>query len=140
LCFSEKINSFNDINLRDYLFMNKRILVIEDVKINRELAAAALRKAGYDTIDCSTGNEGIKKAISEKPDLILSDFGLEDIDGKQIVESLRNHDATKNIPIVLLTAYMDQKKNFKPGEISAFLVKPVSPNVLIELVNRLMKV
>ncbi len=119
--------------------MPKKILLIEDVKMNRELASKTLELNGYEVISCENGLCGLDRAKNENPDLVITDLGLGDISGEKIVAELKSLYEGKNIPIVVLSAAVEMKKRFKPGTLTAFLEKPISPKILIAVVEKLLK-
>lgn len=118
--------------------MAKKILILEDVDINREMATKALEQEGYEVIATSSGTIGLEKAKNEKPDLIISDLGLEDLTGKKIIEMFKKDLETQSIPILVLSAFVDLKKQFKKDEIIGFIPKPVAPKALIEIVKKIL--
>lgn len=83
----------------------KTILQIEDNFANSRLVERVLEPYGYHLICAADGQSGIDIALSEKPDLILLDMGLPDMDGQTLVAILRESPSLVNIPIVALTAW-----------------------------------
>ena len=84
-----------------------KILVIDDEVDMRQLLAKALARAGYEVIDTGSGESGIALAREEKPDLVLSDVGLLDISGYEVLKALRAEPVTHNTPVVLMTGLAD---------------------------------
>jgi len=78
-----------------------RILVIDDEPQIRRLLRVSLTNHGYEVDECETGQEGINRAITFNPDLIILDLGLPDIDGKSVVIAIREW---SKVPIIILTA------------------------------------
>ena len=97
--------------------MAKKILIIEDEKSlikNLELALGE----DYQVLSSSTGQEGIKIAQEDKPDLILLDFMLPDMEGSDILKELKSNEKTDDIPVIVLTNRSDQEtvsKIFEAG-------------------------
>ena len=85
--------------------MAARILVVEDNPDNRTLLLDLLSSLEYEVIEGADGNEGVEKAKSEKPDLILMDLSLPQKDGWQATKELKANPETKDIPIIALTAH-----------------------------------
>lgn len=81
----------------------KKVLIIDDDPIMIRLATRMLENDGYQVFAAYGGNEGIQKATEEKPDLILLDVLMPDLDGKQVARRLSKHKDTKDIPIVFMT-------------------------------------
>lgn len=81
----------------------KKILVIEDDKILQMALNEALTEAGFETVLASDGDEGVAKAKSEKPDLILLDIVLPGKNGYNVLLSLSDDDELKKIPVIMAT-------------------------------------
>ncbi len=92
----------------------KKILVIDDYPDNVFLLQDRLEQEGFEVIKAYDGNMGIKKAIEEKPDLILLDIMMPGISGYEVCKTLTNKEETKQIPIILLTA-LTEAENLKEG-------------------------
>ncbi|MBX3084716.1 MAG: response regulator [Anaerolineae bacterium] len=85
--------------------MGRRILVIEDNPDNRILITDVLTSLDYEVIVAVDGEEGVARAKSEKPDLILMDLSLPHMDGWAATRLLRSQPATKDVKIIALTAH-----------------------------------
>ena len=85
--------------------MTKRILIIEDQEDNRAIMRDLLTSAGFELIEAVDGEEGVKLAQSERPDLILMDIQLPIIDGYEATRQIRAIDDLKSIPIIAVTSY-----------------------------------
>ncbi len=110
-----------------------RILVVEDNETNRYLINFILKKKGYAVINAVTGEEGIELAAKEKPDLILMDIQLPDIDGLEDTKGIRKLKARGNVPIVALTSYAmvgDREKALKAG-CTGYIEKPINPDTFL---------
>jgi len=81
----------------------KKTLLIEDDPDQSYLYSTKFQLEGLDIISAKSGSEGLSKAIAEKPDLILLDVVMNDMDGMEVLGKLRKNRDTKNIPVVLLT-------------------------------------
>jgi two-component system cell cycle response regulator DivK len=86
----------------------KKILVIEDNDINQLVVSRFLERGGYTVIQAKDGLAGVKKAKSERPDLILMDLNLPELDGWEATRRIKNHADTCGIPIIALTAHAFQ--------------------------------
>jgi len=84
--------------------MLKKILLVEDEADLIEVLKMRLESSGYEFISAMDGSQGIKKALEEKPDLILLDVIMPNMDGFEVCKRLKADSQTKNIPIILLTA------------------------------------
>jgi len=94
--------------------MAKRILIVEDDKFLRELISHKLIKEGYDIIEAADGEEGIKKATEEKPDLALLDLILPGIDGFEVLYRMKASPDTSSIPVIILSN-LGQKDDVEKG-------------------------
>ena len=83
---------------------SKRILVVDDQPANREWLKHVLEPAGFKVILAKGGREGIEMARSRKPDLVMLDLVMPDVDGFEVVQALGEDPVTKAIPIMVLTA------------------------------------
>lgn len=115
-----------------------RILYVEDNFENRILIKRVLEAEGYTLIEAENGTVGLQLAISDKPDLILMDINLPDIDGYECTARLRKTDGISKIPIVALTANVmagDHEKAMAAG-CDGYISKPVDIDKLPFQVQR----
>ncbi|MGH7245739.1 MAG: response regulator [Candidatus Levyibacteriota bacterium] len=82
-----------------------KVLLVDDEEAIVQVFTTALQTGGIDVVSATTGNEGIQKAQTEKPDVILLDQVLPDINGNQVLENLKNNELTKNIPVAILSNF-----------------------------------
>lgn len=119
----------------------KRILVIEDEKDMAEMTRVTLEKSGYLVDLAYDGEEGLVKAKSSKPDLIVLDLKLPKVDGYKICEELKSEDQFKKIPIIMLTARessIEEKIGYAMGA-DEYMTKPYEPEVLLSKIKKLLK-
>ncbi|HVC32810.1 MAG TPA: response regulator [Chloroflexota bacterium] len=108
----------------------KRILVIDDEDDIREVAKACLEiVGGYDVLTASSGREGLAKASAEMPDAILLDVMMPGMDGPTTFKKLLGEEATRNIPVIFLTAKVQsvdwrQLTELRPA---GMIAKPFAP-------------
>ena len=116
------------------------ILSVDDEQDVTDLVRFHLKRAGYDVVTASTGREALECVQQHKPDLILLDLMLPDIDGFGVCEILRRQSETATIPIVILTAWATPEAQHVGLDLGAldYLTKPFSPKGLVERVNRLL--
>lgn len=116
----------------------KKILIIEDDKFLLKLYSDKLRRADFEVFEALTGEEGLNKISTEKPDLIILDLILPRKSGFEILSELKIDSKTKDIPIIILTN-LEQKSDIKRGlEMGAksYLIKTdFSTNKLPQLVK-----
>jgi len=109
--------------------MAEKILIIDDDIDTLKLVGLMLERQGYQIAVASNGTIGLSKASSERPDLILLDVMMPDMDGYQVTERLRSDPSLSHIPIVMFTAKTmvdDKVKGFESG-VDDYLTKPTHP-------------
>lgn len=117
-----------------------KILVIEDEKDILELVEISLQLGGFEVAKAIDGLEGLEKAISEKPDLILLDIKLPKLSGYDVCKKLKEIPITKDIPVVFLTA-RGQDHEIRAGFESGgddYIVKPFAPDELPRKVREIL--
>ena len=118
----------------------KTILLVEDVPLNRDLMVQILEEH-FHILQAEDGRQGLNMAIEKKPDLVLMDLSLPEMDGWTVVQKLKNHPATKKIPIVALTAHAmmgDKEKAMSLG-FDAYLTKPIDERLLFRTIRKLLE-
>ena len=122
--------------------MPRKILIIEDDKFLRELITRQLVNEGYQPIEATNGEEGVRTAKSEKPDLILLDLILPGIDGFEALARIRKDQETANLPVIILSN-LGQKEDIERGlKLGAtdYLIKAhFSPGEIIEKIASILK-
>jgi CheY-like chemotaxis protein len=108
---------------------NRRVLLIEDEDDIREVAQLSLEMVGHwDVVTASSGFEGIQRAAAERPDAILLDVMMADMDGAATFKHLKANPATRHIPVVLLSAKIFDSSTDRNGlEGIAVISKPFDP-------------
>src|ERR1043165_763700 len=116
------------------MLMAKRILVIDDNNDLRENTAEILDLAGYETLTAENGKRGVEIATKEKPDMIVCDIMMPELDGYGVLHLLRKNADTQNIPFIFLTAKTERSDFRKGMEMGAddYVTKPFED---IELLN-----
>jgi len=113
------------------------ILLVEDHQEIWDFLSRRLKRRGYDVVVAQDGQEGIDKARSEPPDLILLDMNLPVMDGWTVAKTLRGEEATKAIPIIALTAHAmagDREKALQAG-CDDYHAKPIDFSQLINQIE-----
>lgn len=116
--------------------MSTKILVIDDEINIAETLADILQLKGFEVMTASNGEIGYTKAVEEKPDLILCDVMMPEMDGYEVLQAIRKHENTRQIPFVFLTA-KDNQHDFRHGmDIGAddYLTKPVEMETLFHTI------
>lgn len=117
------------------------ILVVEDNLDNYELVRTILELAGYDTFLAVNGRDGVTAALKQKPDLILMDMSLPEMDGWNATKLIRQNPETAHIPMIALTVHtlpIERKRALEAG-VDAYLPKPYDAGQLIRLVDGTIK-
>ena len=120
--------------------MAKKILVIDDHLETVELIEMTLRRHGYDVTGVQSGAAGIKKAKAERPDLILLDIMMPDMDGLAVCRQIRSDEELEPIPVILFTAKTQAEEKLMGFEAGAddYLTKPTRPEELIARVEAIL--
>lgn len=119
----------------------KKILVVEDDALIRELIKINLESAGFMVIQAQDGFMGLEMARAEAPDLIVLDIMLPKMDGFKVCRILKFDDKYKHIPIIMLTARIqevDKETGFKTGA-DGYMTKPFEPDELIKRINQILQ-
>ena len=119
----------------------ERILVVDDEEDLLDLVQYNLSKNGYQVFCVMTGEDALKAAKKEHPDLIILDLMLPGIDGLEICKILKNDASLKNIPIVMLTAKGEEADVVTGLELGAddYVAKPFSPRILLARVRAVLR-
>jgi CheY-like chemotaxis protein len=112
---------------------------VEDNELNRDVLSRHLRRRGYEVILASDGPTGLSRAESDTPDLILMDLGLPDVDGWECTRRLKANPATREIPIIALSAHAMARDRQKALEVGCddFDTKPIDLAGLLQKMERL---
>ena len=117
--------------------MTNRILVVEDQEDLRGILRDLLTGSGYDVVEAADGGEGVAKAKSERPDLILMDIQLPVLNGYETTQQIRADNNLKAIPIIAVSSYAmkgDQDKAHASG-CDHYVTKPYSPIQLLKVIR-----
>ncbi|QDU57326.1 response regulator [Aeoliella mucimassa] len=113
----------------------QRVLIVDDEPDIREGASLWLRSAGYDTVAAVNGEQGIEFAETYKPDGILLDVLMPRMDGMQTLSHLRSSLATRNIPVVMLSASLRDEQRALDAGARYFVHKPYDGRSLVSAVK-----
>lgn len=119
----------------------KKILVVDDNQDNRELVVKILKSMGYQMIEAIDGEDALKKAIAEKPDLILMDISIPKINGYEVTRRLKSQADFKDTPIIALTAHAmkgDREKAIEAG-CEGYISKPFNIHELPDQIKTYLK-
>ena len=119
----------------------RRVLIIDDEDDIREVAALSLEAtAGWEILTASSGREGIKVAAAEKPDAILMDVMMPEMDGPTTFKQMQLNPEVQGIPVVLLTAKVQgvDQRRFAGLGVAAILFKPFDPLTLASQISEVL--
>ena len=117
-----------------------KVLLVEDNEINQTMILRRLTKLGFEVVAASDGRQGIDMASSESPDIIVLDMSLPVVDGWDVARNLKSNSATKDIPIIALSAHAmegDRDKALEAG-CDDYDTKPVDFNRLQGKIEKLL--
>jgi two-component system cell cycle response regulator DivK len=115
---------------------NRKILLVEDNEMNRDMLKRRLERRGYHVLVAVDGRQGLEMAASESPDLILMDMSLPELDGWEAARRLKTDPRLRSIPLIALTAHAmsgDREKAMEAG-CNDYDTKPVDlPRLLVKI-------
>ncbi|MDP8207755.1 MAG: response regulator [Candidatus Electryonea clarkiae] len=122
----------------------KTILIIDDEPDTTTYYSALLEDNGYDTIIAENGEEGLEKLKEKTPDLITLDISMPEMSGLKFYRSLKENDAFKNIPVVIITGiskdfekFITTRKKVLPPE--GYISKPIERDKVLKLIGELIQ-
>ncbi|MES2180101.1 MAG: response regulator [Gemmatimonadota bacterium] len=118
--------------------LGQTILLVEDNEDNRIIYSTVLRHVGYDVVEAEDGIRAVELARSARPDLILMDISIPQMDGWEATRILRLDPDMKDVPIIALTAHAlpDDRERAAQMGFSSYLAKPVEPRTVLAEVRR----
>lgn len=119
----------------------EKILIVDDQPEITDLIRFILKKQNYESVIAFNGSEGLSKARSEMPDLILLDITMPDMSGYEVCEKLKSDPATAQIPIIMLTA-RDMGEDFEKAmekKADWYITKPFDPKHLLKRIAYLLQ-
>ena len=119
----------------------KKILVVEDEQDIVDLITYNLEREGFQIVSAMSGEEGLNKARNDRPDLVILDIMLPEMNGLDVCQALRSDAATRTIPIIMLTARNEEIDIVTGLEVGAddYITKPFSPRVLIARIRAVLR-
>lgn len=116
-----------------------KVLIVDDDMTLRELYEERMKTEGFVIVSASDGEEAIDKTMKEKPDVILLDIMMPKINGIDVMKMLREKEETKSIPIIILTALVQEIDKIKDimGPKDGYLIKSeIMPKDVVDKVNK----
>jgi two-component system phosphate regulon response regulator PhoB len=119
----------------------KTILIVEDEKAIRDMLVFNLGRAGYTLREAVDGKSARTMVADRFPDLILMDWMLPDVSGLELTRVFKREDATRDIPVIMLTARVEEDDRVAglEGGADDYIVKPFSPRELLARINAVMR-
>lgn len=126
--------------------MGKKVLVVDDEPEQIDFAAAVLEENGYTAMSATDGLEGMQKARTEKPDLILLDIIMPEKGGISMYRDLKKDEKTNSIPVIIVTGVtrgerfneLMIKQDLGLSSPEGYIEKPMKPDALLKLVKELL--
>lgn len=118
--------------------MNETLLIIEDNQQNFYMMRFLLEKSGFAVIGAANGRDGIAKALCHKPQAILLDIQLPEMDGYAVAAALKKHKELRDIPIIAVTSYamVGDREQILAAGASGYIEKPIDPGTFVEEIRR----
>lgn len=119
----------------------KRLVYIEDEIEMIDLVRLILGRKGFEVIGANGGKEGLEIVRKEKPDLVLLDLMMPDLDGWEVFQQMKAEEATRNIPVIVVTAKaqtIDRVLGLHIAKVDDYISKPFSPQELISSVEKIL--
>ncbi|MCK5460216.1 response regulator [Candidatus Parcubacteria bacterium] len=122
--------------------MSKKILLVEDDKMLTEMYSLKFAEFGYKVTQANSGLSGYKLAIKTKPDIIMLDIILPEMDGFSVLKKLKSNKATENIPVFFLTNLKQEEdviRGKKEGAVDYLVKADLTPAQVLEKINKFLK-
>ena len=122
--------------------MGKHILIVDDSKTVRNLVAFIMKKEGFTVTTAEDGLDGLEKLYSNVVDLVISDVNMPRMDGFTFIRTVREQDAYRDLPIVILSTE-GQEKDIQHGTnlgANMYMVKPAQPDKMVKNIKMLLGV
>ena len=119
--------------------MSKKLVIIDDSAVFRKIVSVHLKNAGFDVTEAVDGVDGLEKLKAGKPDLIVCDVNMPNMDGITFLKTVKQDPENKFTPIVMLTteSQEEKKKEGLDAGARAWLTKPFSPEDLLATITKL---
>lgn len=119
----------------------KLVVCIEDEPEMIDLVTLILSRKGYQVVGAMGGREGLQTILREKPDLVLLDLMMPDMDGWEVYQNMKGDDVTKTIPVIVVTAKaqsIDKVLGLHIAKVDDYITKPFGPQELLESVEKVL--
>ncbi len=114
-----------------------QVLIVEDESVIREILAEFLRLDGFEVREAEGGRSALKNFMTERPDLILTDWMMENGNGEELIRSIRAVDG--NVPVIVLSANTElTPESLREFKINRLISKPFDPDALIQQIKKIL--
>ncbi|MGE5271260.1 MAG: response regulator [Thiohalocapsa sp.] len=113
----------------------RTVLIVEDEPLNLKLFAVALAKRGYRALQAVNGYQGFVRAHDERPDLIVMDVRMPGLSGLEVTRTLKDDAYTKDIPIIIATAFLIDEQVIRDSGCDGYMAKPFRIPEFIKLID-----
>ncbi len=116
----------------------KRILVVDDSRVTREVMKVFLIARDVEVVEAADGAEALAKVRANPPNIVLADLGMPRLDGCGLCEAIRSDPRTRDVPVVIITSSQDEESGRRAQAAGAreVLRKPVQPKQLLDALQR----
>ncbi len=116
------------------------ILAVDDSTSMRQMVSFTLKGAGYEVVEAADGVEALDKAKSQQFNLVITDVNMPNMDGIELIRKLRELDAYKYTPLLMLTteSAADKKSEGKQAGATGWIVKPFDPDQLVATIKKVL--
>jgi two-component system chemotaxis response regulator CheY len=118
--------------------MTQTILTVDDSRTMRDMLRLALVGAGFRVVEAVDGLDGLAVLAGERPDVIITDINMPNLDGFGFIEAVRDDATNRSTPILVLTTESDPEKKARARDAGAtgWIVKPFNPEKLVQAIRR----
>ncbi len=118
--------------------MAKKVLAVDDSRSMREMVAFTLKSAGYDVVEAEDGKAALAAIVGNRVDAVITDLNMPNMNGFELIRSLRADPSYKFTPILMLTTEGDnaKKEEGKSSGATGWIVKPFNPEKLIDVIKK----
>ena len=119
--------------------MGKTVMVVDDAKSMRGLVSMTLQSAGYDVVEACDGKDALDKIGEHKINMVISDLNMPNMNGIELIKSLKQDPKYKFLPIVMLTTESEdaKKKEGQEAGAKAWILKPFKPETVLKVVSKI---
>ena len=121
--------------------MPKVIMTADDSVSIRQMVSFTLKDAGYEVVEAEDGVEALEKLNKQHVDMLFTDLNMPNMDGIELIKQVREHQAYKFMPIIMLTteSQEEKKKEAKASGATGWIVKPFKPEQLLAVVKKVLR-